>query len=406
MIRLALRNCLRNTRRSVITGLSIFVAIFVVLIAMAFMYSAIDEMIKNERLYGIGDIRIRTEKYSEYEDLMPLQFYIEDFDAIRSELMDIDEVESVEASITTVGAFYDDGELKNTTVVGADTTSVLFGDEAILNEGRMPEAGKKEIVATSRFLFEHGLSVGDSITIVFKTASSGSNAATCKIVGSVNYTNAEYNGSLLVIPVDTIASIMHMRGGALEGHIMLKEGIDTTAVASRIAELLDSRGIEVEEWKEASNVYSILPIYDVMIVIIIALFFFIASTLVFNTMMMSVLERKREISTMVAIGFSRRFVVALFIVEGAIIGLFGGIIGLAVGKIVISIFGYYGLDLTMFGADAVEGWSFPNVLYMSLDGYRYIEVLMIELAVSVVAALLASLRIRKLEVAEALREES
>lgn len=58
MLRLAFRNCFRNTRRTVITALSVFIASLIVIVVMAFMYSIIDDMVSNERLYSTADIRI------------------------------------------------------------------------------------------------------------------------------------------------------------------------------------------------------------------------------------------------------------------------------------------------------------------------------------------------------------
>jgi ABC-type antimicrobial peptide transport system permease subunit len=50
-----------------------------------------------------------------------------------------------------------------------------------------------------------------------------------------------------------------------------------------------------------------------------------------NTMVMSVLERTREIGIMKAVGASPRAIRALFLAEAAYVGVFGGIIGLGLG---------------------------------------------------------------------------
>ena len=70
------------------------------------------------------------------------------------------------------------------------------------------------------------------------------------------------------------------------------------------------------------------------------------------------------------------------------------------------IFGVVGIDLTGFGIEAVEGWGFPNILYTRLAGWIYPVVILAETGVSVLAAILATMRVRKLEVAGSLREEA
>ena len=95
MIKLALRNCLRNKKRTIVTGLSVILAVFVVLLIMSFMYSCFDQLAENERKYTTGDIRIRNKKYNEFESLMPIQFYIENYSELKAELLNRSTIKSV-----------------------------------------------------------------------------------------------------------------------------------------------------------------------------------------------------------------------------------------------------------------------------------------------------------------------
>jgi len=57
----------------------------------------------------------------------------------------------------------------------------------------------------------------------------------------------------------------------------------------------------------------------------------VAAVGVVNTMVMSILERTREIGVMRAVGARRRTVSTLFTIEAALLGFFGGVVGLAIG---------------------------------------------------------------------------
>src|SRR5262249_38877785 len=52
-----------------------------------------------------------------------------------------------------------------------------------------------------------------------------------------------------------------------------------------------------------------------------------------NTMLMSVLERTREVGVMKAVGAGNGHVQLIFLVEGALIGLFGGAAGLLLARL-------------------------------------------------------------------------
>jgi len=64
-----------------------------------------------------------------------------------------------------------------------------------------------------------------------------------------------------------------------------------------------------------------------------------------NTMLMSVLERVREIGTLMALGVRRRQIALLFLVESSFLGLLGGLAGAVAGALVVAWLGRIGIDL-------------------------------------------------------------
>ncbi|MCK5219196.1 FtsX-like permease family protein, partial [bacterium] len=70
-----------------------------------------------------------------------------------------------------------------------------------------------------------------------------------------------------------------------------------------------------------------------------------------NTMLMSVYEKKTEIGTMKALGFTDQEVSNLFLVEGFLIGLAGGLMGLILGTLFNSWFYFVGMDITAMMGD-------------------------------------------------------
>jgi putative ABC transport system permease protein len=133
------------------------------------------------------------------------------------------------------------------------------------------------------------------------------------------------------------------------------------------------------------------------LVVSVILFIIVFST-VMNTMLMVVLERTKEIGTLMAIGFKRRHILSLFIFEGTLKGLIGGIIGTVLGGIAVYIANVIGLPLYKPGVEGV-----PFILRPEID----LELLVLALLFPVVAAVLASLypanRGSKMNPVEALR---
>jgi putative ABC transport system permease protein len=59
---------------------------------------------------------------------------------------------------------------------------------------------------------------------------------------------------------------------------------------------------------------------------------FVAGIGITNTLVTSVIERTREIGILKAVGATRGQVIGLFLTEGAVIGLLGSVLGLALGR--------------------------------------------------------------------------
>lgn len=64
-----------------------------------------------------------------------------------------------------------------------------------------------------------------------------------------------------------------------------------------------------------------------------------------NTLMMSVLERTREIGTCLAIGQRRALVMRMFLAEGVLIGFLGGVSGIAAGYLLAAVISYIGIPM-------------------------------------------------------------
>jgi len=79
------------------------------------------------------------------------------------------------------------------------------------------------------------------------------------------------------------------------------------------------------------NVKAIISNFSVFMLIVASVSLVVAGIGIMNTMIMSVMERTREIGILRAIGFSQKDVATVFLAEAALIGVIGGIIGVLLG---------------------------------------------------------------------------
>ena len=111
-------------------------------------------------------------------------------------------------------------------------------------------------------------------------------------------------------------------------------GADFATVADAIEVAVDNAATMTgAEWDE--TVGATTAIFNAIIVGVAAISLIVGGLSVINTMAMSVAERTREIGIKRAIGGSRSRIIRELVAEAGVIGLLGGLIGLALGAVVV-----------------------------------------------------------------------
>lgn len=117
-----------------------------------------------------------------------------------------------------------------------------------------------------------------------------------------------------------------------------------------------------------------------------------------NTMVMSILERKREIGIMKAIGGSEQQIRMIFFVEASVIGVIGAVLGLILGWVVTRIAGVIiNMELQKAGEAPVDMFYFSPWLIGGAIAFAIV--------VSLVAGLYPAIRAARIDPVRALRHD-
>ena len=122
-----------------------------------------------------------------------------------------------------------------------------------------------------------------------------------------------------------------------------------------------------------------------------------------NALLMTVLERQKEIGVLLALGLSRMRVVSAILIEAAIIGFIGTAIGLVAGLIGSRYLVTTGIDL---GEDAFSGMAFAldSIVYGVLTTTGVVRAGVLGLVVAIVGALWPALKASGVRPVEAMRK--
>lgn len=136
--------------------------------------------------------------------------------------------------------------------------------------------------------------------------------------------------SSVIVPLDELMKILNRRS---YGMLIVKAS--DVAVVNDLANTLNAiygnnvQILTVQQLGEA--VSSIVGQFGLLLASVAGISISVAGLGTMNIMMITVLERTREIGVLKALGFKNRDILLLYITESALIGVVGGLIGIALG---------------------------------------------------------------------------
>ena len=206
-------------------------------------------------------------------------------------------------------------------------------------------------------------------------------------------------------PLSRVALALARQGGNLgagqtEGYdfavVRVSDPVDLTQVRAKITELGFGSFSIVDEIDQIRTVFLII---DSVLGLLGGISLLVASFGIANTMIMSILERTREIGIMKAIGAEDREIKLIFFVEAAVIGVTGGVVGVLVAWGIDELANRlaYRFILKPQGAAFVDFFSLP--IYLTLGAILF------ALLVSITAALYPASRAARIDPVGALRHD-
>jgi hypothetical protein len=206
-------------------------------------------------------------------------------------------------------------------------------------------------------------------------------------------------------PMSMVAMALAREGGSLgesdgEGYDSAVVRVTDPVALTEVRRQLTEKGFgSFSIVDQLDQIRTVFLIIDSVLGLLGGISLLVASFGIANTMIMSILERTREIGIMKAIGAEDREIKLIFFFEAAVIGLTGGILG----------------ALAAWGIDAIanrlvyrfflkpQGASFVDFFY--LPPYLWLGAIAFALVISILAALYPAARAARIDPVRALRHD-
>jgi putative ABC transport system permease protein len=205
------------------------------------------------------------------------------------------------------------------------------------------------------------------------------------------------NKRVIAVPLATAQALLGLEGRVTEYALAVDDLEHLEALRDQVQAAVGP-DYEVHTWKEIQTfVRDIINRQNFIMGAIAAVLFIIALSVIANTMLMSVFERVREIGTLLAVGVRRAQVQQLFIIEAAVLGLVGGVLGAVFGRTVLFIIATIGIPM------ALPGTSGEAMLRPQVSVRFVVSAVVVAIIGAVLAAALPARRASKLDPVQALR---
>lgn len=196
------------------------------------------------------------------------------------------------------------------------------------------------------------LQVGNTVEVI--AAHSGSSAANgskrrVRVAGVFRSGLFEYDSTWIYLPLDTAATFSGDAHAASVISVQVANIYGVRQTATKVRESLGSSYTTVD-WQEANRpLFTALGLERRIGIITIALIILIAALNITTTLILIVMERRRDIAILNTMGATARSIMTIFVLEGAIVGLLGAFGGVLLGVAAIALVNRY--DLISLPAD-------------------------------------------------------
>lgn len=321
---------------------------------------------------------------------------------------DLDLVKSVRGVEKASAVLIRMGKIEFNDVVNFGMIRSISNDEESLKEeykalaleaqkGRLLKLGdNKKILLGNSYTkdtkFGKGVEVGKKILI---------NDTEFEVVGILNPSGSAILNEVVVMFYNDIKDTMGIGDEIDLIGVNVEETEDPQIVAQRIENLLrQDRDEKIGEEdfsvqtpiETLSAINQILTAIKIIVVGIAAISLIVGGLGIANTMYTAILERKKEIGTMKAIGARNSDILLIFLIESGFLGLVGGIIGVILGS--LSAFGVSTIANNVFGG---------RIITIDLSFYLIGFSIGFSFLIGIISGLIPSYQASKLSPVEALR---
>ncbi|WP_040334438.1 lipoprotein-releasing ABC transporter permease subunit [Candidatus Magnetobacterium casense] len=231
-----------------------------------------------------------------------------------------------------------------------DREKAITGIYAFIKEGRLESLSNVHngIVIGRELANNIGVTLNDELNIISPMGEIGPlgmlpKTRKFKVVAIFEVGMYEYDSSLAVTSIDAAQDFFDLRDSATGIEVRMDDIYQARQVRQRINDTL-GYPYHARDWMQMNkNLFSALKLEKLAMFVILTLIVLVAAFNIISTLIMSVIEKERDIAILKTMGATNAGIMYIFMLQGFIIGLVGTLIGLVGGSLTCYVLDTYEL---------------------------------------------------------------
>ncbi|HTY12498.1 MAG TPA: FtsX-like permease family protein [Bacteroidota bacterium] len=428
MISFLFKGLLRDRSRSLFPFITVLAGVLLTVILHAWLNGTVSSMIQSTAHFSTGHVLVMTRAYAKEADQVPNDLALLGIDSLMTELKR-DYPDILWTPRIKFGGLLDIPDEKGETRAQApvsglavDLLSAGSPEETILNvkqaivSGRMPNQ-PGEILVGEELADKLRVQAGGTATLISSTMYGSMSMTNFAVVGTVRFGIVAMDKGTMIADVADIQRALDIQNGAGEILGFFTDDIYHQERAAAVTSEFNSRHTPspaagpntgdqfspvMQTLRTASGLSDYLDYVDLFSNVIIGIFIFAMSIVLWNAGLTGSLRRYGEIGVRLAVGEDKTHIYFSLLAESLMIGFIGSLAGTAIGLSIAYYGQVKGLDIGSVLKDS--SMMLPNVVRAQITPFTFVVGFLPGLMATFLGTAISGIGIYKRQTSELFKE--
>jgi putative ABC transport system permease protein len=401
LITIAWRNIWRNRKRSAILICAIAFGLWASLFSGAIMYGMLDQMVNSAISTRTADIQVHQKGFENFKEIgltIPQGQQV---------LLDIGKMPGVTAASgrTVVSGMAS----SPTTATGVIIYGIVPGAETLISDiyqqiiqgGYFQSKVSNPIILGEDLAKKLEVKAGNKIVLTAQEIDGSIGQGAFRIVGIFKTVSSQFDKTTVFALRSDVNRTFNLDDMLHEIAIRTNDPSKIGIVASEIENAFPA--LDISTWRELEPELAMSMdltremLYIFLVIVLLAMVFGIT-----NTMLMSVIERVRELGMLISLGMKHGRIFTMITLESVFLAIIGAIVGMGLGVGTIAISAKTGIDLS-FVSSGLAAFGMSQILYPFLPITEYPIMVALVILTATFAAVYPAIKAATLKPVEALK---